>query len=422
MLSNVMTRGTTTAKLERLGEVLDYKIAVCKDSVDGNLAAENQQLKHKIAKLEAKLALTHFSKENQMLNATNIINKTNEVVSKASPERNEVIFVIDRSASMTRCWNTAVEKLKDCVKTIGEETSKLGQTSAVSVLAFTSRRFDWVCVGSSPETAINQLATANWGMMNGTPLNDAIGNATDLASERERGAHAVLFIVITDGYENESTKWDYNGIANVIGRKQGTGKYSFAFMCPVGSKDNICRNYGVPAGNVLEWENSIEGTQEMGGTTLSSVRDYYSLTRSKGATSTDKFITVTTNLAPVSEDELRNRLSRVTDVYKEHELQQEELVKDFVEKRTKRNYTLGEAYYQLMKTERVSRAKDMIVKVKTGPDAGTLYTGPTVRAVLGLQEGNIRVKPGNHSNYDIFVQSLSVNRILPRGTRLLIKK
>jgi hypothetical protein len=41
--------------------------------------------------------------------------------------------------------------------------------------------------------------------------------------------------------------------------------------------------------------------------------------------------------------------------------------------------------------------------------------------MIGLPaNADAKVEPGNHANYDIFVQSTSVNRKLPRGTKLIV--
>ena len=51
-----------------------------------------------------------------------------------------------------------------------------------------------------------------------------------------------------------------------------------------------------------------------------------------------------------------------------------------------------------------------------------VFGGTDARSVLGIPEGqNLKIKPGNHGNFDIFVQSTSLNRKLVRGTKLLVK-
>jgi hypothetical protein len=49
-----------------------------------------------------------------------------------------------------------------------------------------------------------------------------------------------------------------------------------------------------------------------------------------------------------------------------------------------------------------------------------MYSGSDARTLIGLPtSGNARLHPGNHGNYDIFIQSTSINRKLVGGTGVL---
>jgi hypothetical protein len=50
-----------------------------------------------------------------------------------------------------------------------------------------------------------------------------------------------------------------------------------------------------------------------------------------------------------------------------------------------------------------------------------VYMGEDARRMLGLPTSGVaKVRPGNHSSFDVFVQSTSLNRKLVRGTKLLV--
>lgn len=344
------------------------------------------------------------------------------------PEHNEVIFVIDSSGSMRHCWNTAQKKLAEVAKNAGEESKNIGQTTNISVLNF-SNNSHWDCKSVVPETAaacIERTAFQN----GGTALNDAIAAALDYASTVEANADAVLVAIITDGDENESRKYPrgtwlnkdgFAAIANMIGRKQGTGKYTVSFMGPPGSKQRLCAQYSVPEGNVVEWENSERGTVQATQTLGASMNGYYA-TRSTGATKTESFVKETTDLSKVSETKVAQKLNNVSDEYKVLTVAKQAVIKEFIEEKTKKPYALGTCYFQLMKPEKVQAGKEIMVMVKTGANAGELYAGPQARTVLGIPNENVKLTPGNHSNFEVFIQSTSVNRILPLGTKVLVRK
>ena len=95
-------------------------------------------------------------------------------------------------------------------------------------------------------------------------------------------------------------------------------------------------------------------------------------------------------------------------------------IRPFVE-RSGYTYVKGNAFYQLTKDENaVQPYKEILLREK---NKQIIYGGDGARKLIGLQEKlTVAVQPGNHANWDIFVQSTSVNRKLVRGTTLLYKR
>jgi hypothetical protein len=93
-------------------------------------------------------------------------------------------------------------------------------------------------------------------------------------------------------------------------------------------------------------------------------------------------------------------------------------ITDFVERKLNHTMTRGTAFYQLMKPEKaVQEYKKICIRNKK---SGAVYTGVEARELLHLPtSGTIRLVPGNHGEFDIFVQSTSTNRKLIAGTELL---
>ena len=48
-----------------------------------------------------------------------------------------------------------------------------------------------------------------------------------------------------------------------------------------------------------------------------------------------------------------------------------------------------------------------------------MYSGQEARQMIGLPDMNVRVSPNHNADFDIFVQSTSINRKLIAGTRYL---
>jgi hypothetical protein len=119
-------------------------------------------------------------------------------------------------------------------------------------------------------------------------------------------------------------------------------------------------------------------------------------------------------------------VSNLTDISKEVSLYvvpQEDSgiqIRDFI-LRHRMEYLKGSAFYQLTKTEpRVSHTKMIAIRDR---NTGKIYAGKEARDMIGLpNDRNARLHPGDHGNYDLFIQSESVNRKLVGGTGVLYWK
>ena len=99
-----------------------------------------------------------------------------------------------------------------------------------------------------------------------------------------------------------------------------------------------------------------------------------------------------------------------------------EAIKDFVERRSRKDYVVGSAFYQLVKTETIQANKRICLR--TVPD-GRLFSGnlDEVRGVLGLPAGgDIKVAPGEIKDFVVFIESTSVNRNIIPGQEVLVMK
>ena len=85
------------------------------------------------------------------------------------------------------------------------------------------------------------------------------------------------------------------------------------------------------------------------------------------------------------------------------------------------DYLKGAAFYQLSKTEsKVSYTKQVLVRERV---TGKIFAGKEARAMIGLpSDRNARLHPGDHKNYDLFIQSESVNRKLVGGSGVIYWK
>lgn len=236
--------------------------------------------------------------------------------------------------------------------------------------------------------------------------------------KHQTGDNSCMIIAITDGEENSSGKFNKISLPKLINEVEAEGNWTVAVQVPKGHyKRQLVQNFNIAEGNIREWEQTIAGVQETEQVTSRAIGTYFQ-GRSTGQRSTKKLFEVTTDLSQVTKRDIKANLVDMKNQFKAFVVPKEEVVKEFVERKTRKNYVLGSTYYQLMKTEKVQPQKQILI-VEKGKDE--VWGGQEARDLIGLPPGvEAKVIPGNHSKYDIYVQSTSVNRKLPRGTKVLL--
>lgn len=250
-----------------------------------------------------------------------------------------------------------------------------------------------------------------------TPLLDSVGELIARLEQAPDAADAnttFLVMTITDGEENSSLKWTTRSLSTKIQQLQSTGRWTFTFRVPRGHRASTARIFGVPIDNVLEWDNSARGMMESTVSTVSAMDNYYTAVRS-GVKSTAKFYT---NLADVSSKEIQKNLVDISSQIKLWITTDKEVIRPYCERMSGKPFVKGAAFYQLTKPE--PEVQDYKMIAIRDMSNGKVYAGAAARAMLGLpQHGTVYVKPGDHGQYDIYIQSTSINRVLPVGTQVL---
>lgn len=248
-----------------------------------------------------------------------------------------------------------------------------------------------------------------------TPLFDSVGELIELfKSVPDYTNPDVTFLVmaVTDGEENASRKWKH-GLSEEIKRLQATDRWTFTFRVPRGYRQNLV-SLGIPAGNIEEWEQSERGLRESSVHTVRAVSNYFSGV-SRGIGSSKTFYA---NLGEVTGNEVAAAMNDISNEVTIYPIKDRAEISSFVTLKTRSPYMKGSAFYQLSKPEKA--VQDYKIIVVRNKNTGQVYGGGAARQLLALPtSGTISLKPGDHGDYDIFIQSTSSNRILVPGTSML---
>jgi hypothetical protein len=331
-------------------------------------------------------------------------------------KKNYIGYVNDHSGSMGGLENAAIRDYNANITATKDAASREMLDTVVSVVGVgypRGRQVTRQVVISNPHVL---KPVTQWDTNGGTPLWDGIGNMIELLEALpDANSPDVSFLIITttDGQEEHSTVYNKVALAEKINKAQQTGRWTFVFRVPRGGKRYL-EGLNVPLDNIQEWDTSSAGMAASTAQTTSAVDSFYAM-RSAGGKSSSSFYT---NAAKVDISALVDITSKVSLYLVDGPGVTEGMwIRDFL--LTKRSNPLkGSGFYQLTKTEpKIGEKKLFLVRDRTN---GKIYGGASARVMLGLPKfGNVRLHPGDHANYDIFVQSESVNRKLVKGTGLL---
>lgn len=232
-----------------------------------------------------------------------------------------------------------------------------------------------------------------------------------------------LIVAITDGEHNQAYylngirngKFETKPVRDLIEQLTSRGNWTFVGICPKGRESNMT-DIGIPIGNIDGFNvHDASEYKRFSGDTVAATQSY-SLARTQGARSTSTFFT---DASKVKVDDL----VEVGHLFKKYTVPREMRLDTLIEYE-RGSFEKGKTFYQLTKPEKLASGREILLRDK---NTKTIYGDPVgligqVRGKLGLPTtGDIRVKPGNHAGFDIFVLSKSDNRLLVRGTDVLYR-
>lgn len=141
----------------------------------------------------------------------------------------EIIFLLDRSGSMSGLEEDTIGGFNTLVKKQSEEE---GRTVVTAVLFDNNYEMLWDGV----EAGTVVLTKDNYFVRGSTALLDAIGRTITTVStrinntEKENRPNKVLFVITTDGYENASQEYSYKKVKKLIKKHEDKHHWEFLFI------------------------------------------------------------------------------------------------------------------------------------------------------------------------------------------------
>lgn len=300
-------------------------------------------------------------------------------------------IVVDESSSMS-------PYTKEVADFLARIKSQIPPDSTLNVTFFN------FCVNTCVTGVAKQTQIPHYAPCGGTALRDGVlAGANAIRS----GSEPKLIVVVTDGEENSSQapKARYE---STMKKDISTDRWTYVFLVPPGGTNATVAS-GALRGNVIEWTDASQAFKLVE-TGLAS----FQVARAKGETSVKSYFQ--TDLSAVTKKEVRAlpALKNVHHLTVGKPMEIRDFVTEFG-----LTFTKGCAYYMLTKAETVQAYKEILLQEK---DTKTVRGPDGARDLLGLPASDVRVHPGDHGKFNIYVQSTSVNRKLVAGTNLLVRQ
>ena len=327
---------------------------------------------------------------------------------------NHVVLVLDASWSMRPHVDNLIRVVDTQIEYLAKRSEELNQETRVSVYEFADRVS---CLIYDMDVLRLPSIESLYELHGNTALIDATLKSLDDLDKTATlyGDHAFLTYVLTDGEENRSRS---RPTALKDRLRSLPSNWTVAGLVPDDYARRTAIGYGFQPDNVAVWNaSSAQGVIEVG-KTIRDATENFMQARSKGgfvgtrslfSTGLDAVNSTTIHaLAPLSKSQ-----------YDIFPVDADGPIKEFVWSRGV-PYEVGKGFYQLSKTEKIQANKQIVIREKA---TGKVYSGQEARNLLGLPHGQaVSVKPSTNPEYDVFVQSTSVNRKLIANTDVLVMR
>jgi hypothetical protein len=326
---------------------------------------------------------------------------------------NHIALVLDASLSMLTHASDVVKVADTQIQALAEQSTIMDQETRVSVYTFNWRDNIQCLIYDKDVLRMPSIS----GLYNADGQT-ALCSATVLAindlklTPEKYGEHAFLIYVITDGMENNSAQGDRKQLPGLIGMLPD--HWTMAAFVPDAQGVHYAKSLGFPKDNIAVWDTTTSnGFLEVGKLIKKSTENFMQ-GRTKGIRGSKSLL----NLTPVSTEDIKKSLTPLTrGSYTVNAVVTDSRIDEFISSICG-SYTPGRGYYEMTKREDIQPYKE--IAIETG---GDVYMGASARKLLGISETNqVRVGPGDHPGYTIFVQSTAHNRKLLGGTRCLIMR
>lgn len=192
-----------------------------------------------------------------------VLNNTTTGTSTATtPELIKVhnLIIMDESGSMSSIYRPALNGVNSTIETIrSAQDENPNQSHTVTLVTFDSHHYNAI-YRATPASATSPITPAQYNPRGGTPLYDAMGKGIEDLRRVAGPDDVVLVTIITDGYENASTRYNAATIKALVEQMKELG-WVFTYIGANQDVEAVASSMAID--NHLAWETTEEDTNAM---------------------------------------------------------------------------------------------------------------------------------------------------------------
>ena len=165
-------------------------------------------------------------------------------------------LIVDKSGSMMDCVDSTINGFNEQVNRIKDKALEFTEEDITMGLTTFNDNVNHLYYRQNPKEMV-LLNYENYRPSGGTALLDAVG---ETISEIERQistnliATTVIIVILTDGYENASKKYNLVNIRNMISKLEETGKWTFSFIGATLDAVDVAASMSIKSQNSFSFE------------------------------------------------------------------------------------------------------------------------------------------------------------------------
>ena len=165
-------------------------------------------------------------------------------------------LIVDKIGSMMDCLDSTINGFNEQVNSIKGKALEFTEEDITMGLTTFNDNVNHLYYRQNPKEMV-LLNYENYRPSGGTALLDAVG---ETISEIERQistnliATTVIVVILTDGYENASKKYNLVNIRNMISKLEETGKWTFSFIGATLDAVDVAASMAIKSQNSFSFE------------------------------------------------------------------------------------------------------------------------------------------------------------------------